>query len=95
MSLVDQQKRFCRHFGADFLPSDEWLKIGISRDFDPERIPIHGLRHPPEGDTTGWYIWSGEDFSEARDFFVVWHTRHVYDRYPALGMCLGLAPGGF
>ena len=93
MSLIDLQKRLCRRFGADFLPSDELLKVGIGRDFDPERFPMNGLRHQPEGDTTGWYIWSGEEFSEAPGFFDPWHTKHVYDRYPYMAVCLGLAPG--
>ncbi|KXX71178.1 hypothetical protein AVL50_10090 [Flammeovirga sp. SJP92] len=29
---------------------------------------IHGLRHPSEQNTNGWYIWSG-DYSEYEDFF--------------------------
>jgi hypothetical protein len=26
-------------------------------------VPLNGLRHPAEGDTCGWYIWGGADFS--------------------------------
>jgi hypothetical protein len=66
--LSDLQKHICRKFGADFLECDEYLKIGISRDFDRGHFPINGLRHPPESNTTGWYIWSGETFSDASDF---------------------------
>lgn len=93
MALGDVQNTVCRKFGASFLQCDELLKLGIGRDFDPRRFPINGLRHPPEGDTTGWYIWSGEDLSEEPDFFVSWHAKHLYDRYPEIAKYLGLAPG--
>ena len=78
--LSDQQKKsVCRTFGANFLECDEVLKVGNSKDFDPRRLPINGLRHRPERDTTGWYIWSGESFSEAEDFFVPLHALQLRD----------------
>ena len=92
-SLSDAQKSICQNFGADFLQCDESLKIGISRDFDPRRFPVNGLRHLPSGDAAGWYIWSGEKFSEAPDFFVPLHAKHVRQRYPEVARYLGLAPG--
>src|ERR1700761_2856647 len=93
MTLIDQQKRVCQNVGANFLPTDELLKIGISKDFDPLRFPINGLRHPPERGTTGWYLWSGEDFSDAPDYFVPWKTKHFNERYPGFAKYFGLAPG--
>jgi hypothetical protein len=93
VTLLSEQKRVCQNFGADFLQCEEFLKVGISRDFDRGQFPINGLRHPPEGDTTGWYIWSGEDFSEAPDFFVALHALHLHDRSPEILKDLGLAPG--
>jgi hypothetical protein len=92
-SLSDIQKSICQSFGASFLQCDELLKIGISKDFDSLRFPINGLRHPPQGDTTGWYIWSGEKYSEDPDFFVPLHTKHLNDRYPEIAKYLGLGPG--
>ncbi len=68
------------------------MKIGLSVDFDPSRYPINGLRHPVEGDTTGWYVWSG-DWSNAHDFFQPHHLYHIYSQYPDLIEFLGLAPG--
>ena len=91
--LSDLQRHFCRDCGANFLACDESLKIGISRDFDRRRFPINGLRHPPAGDTTGWYIWSGETFSDAPDFFVPLHAKHLHERCPEILKYLGLAPG--
>lgn len=54
--------------------------------------PIHGLRHPLEGDTTGWYVWSGE-LSDAQDFFKPWHHEHFTQRWPELAHLLDLPPG--
>jgi hypothetical protein len=92
-ALTDLQNSVCRKFGANFLECSEALKIGISKDFDPRYFPINGLRHPPEGDTTGWYIWSSESFSDAPDFFVPLETKNLHERCPEILKYLGLAPG--
>jgi hypothetical protein len=92
-SLWNEQREICLKFGASFLRSDDQLKIGISRTFDPAHFPINGLRHPPEGDTTGWYIWSGEGFSTDDEFFVPLHTFHLNDRCPEIVKYFGLGPG--
>ncbi len=45
-------------------------------------------------DSTGWYIWSNERFSEEPDFFVSLHTIHLREgRCPEIVKYLGLAPG--
>ncbi|HEX5917993.1 MAG TPA: hypothetical protein VFY76_09075 [Nocardioides sp.] len=54
--------------------------------------PLHGLRHPPAGDTTGWYLWTGELRQEA-DFFLPWHVGHVLERCRDLQPLLELPPG--
>jgi hypothetical protein len=53
---------------------------------------VHGLRHAPTGDTSGWYVWTGE-LSGAPDFFVPLHAEHLMDSVPGLGAYLGLPPG--
>jgi hypothetical protein len=86
------QRQLCEEFNAPFLEAEVHSKIGLSRNFDIQRYPINGLRHLPEGGTTGWYIWSGE-WSEAADFFEPYHLFHLYSRYPDLIKYLGLAAG--
>jgi hypothetical protein len=54
---------------------------------------MNGLRHPQENGTTGWYIWFGDKFSEAADFFEPVHTYHIYEDYPEVVKLLGLPPG--
>jgi hypothetical protein len=43
------------------------------------RHPIHGLRHTPEGNTNGWYVWAGE-YSSATDFFLNLHIAHTFEK---------------
>lgn len=87
------QRRLCERFGAEFLNAPADLKVGISRTVLEGQLPLNGLRHPPQGDTTGWYIWGGEAYSDAADFFVPLHVAHLDKWSPLLMKYLGLAPG--
>ena len=89
----NEQIEICKKFGASFLESPNFLKVGISRNVRDGVLPINGLRHPPEGDTTGWYIWAGEEFSYKSDFFIPLHVEHLKDWCPEIIKYLGLAPG--
>jgi hypothetical protein len=66
-------------------------KIGIALG-SLGKSPVHGLRHPPEGDTNGWYIWCGE-YSDAADFFSPLHVEHISEYLPAVVEYLELPPG--
>jgi len=68
--------------------------MGVSRSLLAEgwEWPIHGLRHTPEAGTSGWYCWTGE-LSDASDFFVPIHERHLVERIPDLAGYLSLPPG--
>jgi len=59
----------------------------------PGFVCQNGLRHEPEGDTSGWYIWAGEDLSEDPDFFVPLHVEHLAQWCPAAIPYLALPPG--
>jgi hypothetical protein len=54
---------------------------------------MNGLRHPPVGDTTGWYIWAGEELSGDTDFFEPMHVVHLLEYWPEVIKFLGLPPG--
>ena len=56
-------------------------------------MPINGLRHPIQGDTTGWFIWAGGEPSTAPDFFQPVHVAHLADWCPLALKFLGLPPG--
>lgn len=86
------QKETCDRLGVRFVESPKDLKLGISLSVKDGDFPIHGLRHPLEGDTCGWYIWTGE-YSEDVDFFKPLHVRHINKWNPIIEKYLGLPPG--
>ena len=87
-----EQNLICKKFNAPFYDFDESLKLGISLNVREGIMPIHGLRHQPEGDTNGWYIWAG-DFSDDTDFFKPLHTLHLYEWKAEIINYLVLPPG--
>ena len=93
MDSNKEQKLICTRYGSPFCESPMFLKVGISKNVRDGIWPINGLRHPLEGDTTGWYIWAGEQFSTDPDFFVPLHVEHLKEWCPLVLKYLGLAPG--
>lgn len=91
--MIKQQKQLCRKYGVQWFESPPHLKVGIAKNVESGLLPINGLRHPPEGDTTGWYIWAGEELPEDPDFFAPLHVEHLKDWCPAVLKFLGLPPG--
>ena len=87
------QKKLCKKYKAPYYPSPSNLKVGIALNVRDEIVPINGLRHPPEGDTSGWYIWAGEEISDAPDFFKSLHVEHLSEWCPEVLKYLGLPPG--
>src|SRR2546426_9511691 len=88
-----QQKEVCRRFGATWFGCLPDLKVGISKNVKPGIFPLNGLREPPSGDTTGWYIWAGEVWSTDPSFFQPLHALHLTNRCPAVLKYVGLPPG--
>jgi hypothetical protein len=92
VQIEEAQKAVCTQFGADFVVSLPDSKIGFAAS-TAGQMPINGLRHPPTIGTSGWYIWCGESFSQAPDFFEPRHTYHFYDEHHEVVRLLGLASG--
>ena len=91
--MENQQIEICKRFNADFMESPLNLKVGIANNVKEGIFPINGLRINPEGDTTGWYIWAGEDLSDNEDFFQPKHVEHLDTWNPLIEKFLGLSPG--
>lgn len=91
--LLAQQRAVCEKHKATFCPSPEDLKVGISLNIKDGLWPINGLRHPPQGDATGWYIWAGEMLSTDPNFFSPLHVEHLSQWCPRVQKYLGLPPG--
>lgn len=90
--LAKQQQQLCMNFNCDCVPSDPSSKVGLALH-TRERLPMNGLRHPPQGDTNGWYLWGGEEFPSGDDAFSPVHTAHLVHYSPQVIKFLGLPPG--
>ena len=89
-SHIDRQKTICEKYESKWNPINKKLMVGCSTDLLSD--PINGLRHPKEGITTGWYIWSGE-WSDNTDFFKPICAEHLLQEKPELIKYLGLDVG--
>lgn len=88
------EESVCARFGAVPEPVDEGAVLGLGRNFSSTAYPVNGLRHPAEGGTSGWYLWSGEgDPGEEDDFFQPVHTAHLLASAPELRAYLELPSG--
>jgi hypothetical protein len=91
--LKRAQEEVCKKYRLPWTESPLRLKVGIADNVKTGLMPINGLRHPPEGDTTGWYIWSGEEPSSDPNFFKPLHVEHLAKWCPGVLPYLGLPPG--
>ena len=82
--VIREQQEICKKYGTRWVAAPEHLKVGIARNVRTGLLPLNGLRHPPQGDTTGWYICAGEEFSTALDFFEPMHVAHLAEEDPKL-----------
>jgi hypothetical protein len=93
VSLHEAQQELCAKYDAEFYPAPPETKLGIAENVRRGLLPINGLRHPPSGDTSGWYVWGGEELSRDTDFFKPLHIEHLDEWCPRIQKYLGLAPG--
>jgi hypothetical protein len=77
----------CLAHGCDCLPISNQSKVGVALSTIGQN-PINGLRHPVTAGTTGWYIWCGEEFWDAPDFFLALCVEHLLESLPTV------MPGG-
>jgi hypothetical protein len=93
LNIIEQQKIVCSRYNTTFFSTPVDIKVGIAVNVAEGARPINGLRHPPQGDTSGWYIWGGEQLSSSPDFFMPLHAKHVLEWCPEIVKYLGLPPG--
>lgn len=55
--------------------------------------PLNGLRHPPRGQSNGWYLWTGGEFPPEPDFCRPVHVAHLTGLAPQAMKYLALPPG--
>ena len=87
-----KQQAVCVQFGSAFVPPDVESKVGIALATLGD-APLNAMRHPPEGNACGWYIWGGEVLSQDTDFFQPLHVHHLAEYCQTILPYLALAPG--
>jgi hypothetical protein len=89
------QENYCETKGVkgEFVSSD--MIVGIAESIREGEMPINGLRHPVVGDTSGWYLWGGEEEvpQDNPSFFTPVHASHLLKHAPVCIKYLGLPPG--
>jgi hypothetical protein len=87
------QHKTCMRFGAKCAPVAPGSKAGVALQTQGQ-LPLNGLRHPPEGDTCGWYLWWGDELDQTNDhFFQPLHVEHLDEYCPEAIPYLWLPPG--
>ncbi len=93
--MIDREgtrQLICSRYGSAFAPPGEREIVGVSRGVASGVFPLHGLRHPPQDGTSGWYVWVGE-MTHAADFFEPMHHFHLDEMRPDASVLLALEPG--
>ena len=93
MTISSEQLRICQKYGARPLDSPPQKKAGVAANVRSDVVPVNGLRHPPEEDTSGWYLWAGEELSSDPEFFRPTHIAHLSEMRPEVVKYLALPPG--
>jgi hypothetical protein len=92
MSTDLEQRSVCERQEAPFDPPSTFSKVGIALS-TLHLVPLNGLRHRPDGGTSGWFIWGGRELSTEADFFQPLHVHHLKEACPAAVPFLALPPG--
>ena len=93
MTISAAQRKLCEKYGATPFEAPPHLTAGVAANVKGDLIPVNGLRHPPAGDTSGWFLWAGEELSKDPEFFRPTHIEHLRDIRPEVLRYLALPPG--
>ncbi|HKR65947.1 MAG TPA: hypothetical protein VJZ00_19605 [Thermoanaerobaculia bacterium] len=93
MTLSAEQASICAKYGATPFAVSSGLKAGVAANVWSGLVPLNGLRHPQAGDSSGWYLWAGEEFSTDPDLWRAVHIEHLSDIRPEVMKYLALPPG--
>jgi hypothetical protein len=93
MTISLEQFKICEKYGARPVDAPPHLKVGVAANVRSDKTPVNGLRHIPVGDTSGWYLWAGEELSSEPDFFRPVHVKHLNEMRPEVLKYLALPPG--
>ena len=89
---IKRNQTVCEWAGVEPDKPEDDSMVGIALE-TIGKMPINGLRHNPEKNTNGWYIWCGEELSEADNFFSPLCKKHIKKYLPEIEEYLDLPPG--
>ncbi|WP_249037399.1 immunity protein Imm33 domain-containing protein [Actinoplanes xinjiangensis] len=87
------QRRVCWRFGVKPLLPGRGTMIGVGLSRSSGLLPLNAVRHPPVGQSNGWYVWRGGPAPQDDDFFSPVHVEHAKSHFPELMPYLALPPG--
>jgi hypothetical protein len=88
---TDEQRALCERLQIEPAPPAADTVVGIG---PMESRPMHGLRHPPVGAASGWYLWTGGEIDQTHDhFFQPVHVAHLDRLHPDVVRYLALPAG--
>lgn len=90
--IKHSQQTICAQYATQYSEPPLDTNVGLARSTKTQ-LPLNGLRHSPTETTSGWFIWCGESFSEAPDWFVPVCIAHLYEEMPEIAAFLALPPG--
>jgi hypothetical protein len=90
--IQEAQKATSKKYAVEFVPAADTAISGLARS-TLGLNPVNGFRHPVQENTSGWYIWCGDEFLPSEDFFAPVCTQHLYDELPQIAPFLALPPG--
>ena len=67
MSIPEKEFEICQRFGSSVQTPEPDQKVGIALSTLSLK-PLNALRHQPEGETCGWYIWGGKNDLKTQHF---------------------------
>jgi len=94
MQLFENENEIeiCRRFRLSGQTPGPEKKVGIAL-LTLSLKPLNALRHQPEGETCGWYIWGGEELSQDPELFQPVNVSDLPRYCLQLLPYLALAPG--
>jgi hypothetical protein len=91
--MTDDPLKLSERFGVELHPCPPDSIAGVAANITGGLQPINGLRHPAMGNTSGWYLWAGENLLLEDGFFQPWHVQHLETDCPEVIPYLVLPPG--
>jgi hypothetical protein len=87
----EAQRNVCQRVGVTPAAVEPDQVVGVG---PMDGLPVNGLRHPPAGQASEWYLWAGGEIDRSdSSFFRPIHATHLLKLHPTVVQYLALPPG--